>query len=232
MKISLIITVIVTFAYAVSAMATDVNPRARFKGNFGLEAAVGSTPDRVGDTRPDGEVKYAARVYLRTGDANLAEGAEMEILSGFNATDQTVFRVLIRRSGGATFLNVEVRLDNDTFTGLSPGDQPVLSNGWNAVEVLWLAGAPGSAELYLNDTAAPILSNLDNGTTRVDVVRLGNVDGGGSSGAIFLDDFDSRKDTHIGLLCITAPEFSEIQADFPDIMNIQRMVEYMPHLCP
>ena len=221
-------------ALLVTAGTLDVNPTSRFKGNFGLGATIDGTPTFLTDPNPDADTDVRTRFYIRTTDISLQEGASFTVYAGLNNGGDTWFRVSVVRDGGVNKLNLEARLDNGTFTGLSSGDQPELTNGWHAIEILWQAGSgTGQLQGFLDDTPLTVIENLTNGQGVVDEVRFGSVTGSstGTGGSMLLDDYDSRRDTHIGLLCITETEFNGFFPDWPTI-NMIRLIEYEAHRCP
>lgn len=209
-------------------MAGDpqVDPLFRFKGGFGVGVPLGDGQiGALADGTPEAEKGYVARFYLRTTDLNL--NGDLDILNGEDAANTAHFRLTALANGA---LQISARLDNDSEQ--SAASAPLV-NGWHEVEIDWTAAAAnGTLTLFVAGAQVAELTGLDNGNAQIDVVRFGALTAPSSSGGILMaDDFDSRKVTRIGSLCITAAEFTGFSPTWPQ-MNVLRIVEYMPHLCP
>ena len=74
------------------------------------------------------------------------------------------------------------------------GEQIALPDGWNHLELDWVAGG-GFLEVYLDGVLFASLDNLDNDLSRIDTVSWGLVSGNaaGSSGRVQVDDFYSSR---------------------------------------
>jgi hypothetical protein len=85
----------------------------------------------------------------------------------------------------------------------------VLPREWHTVEIDWKAAtsttaSDGALLLWVDGATRPGLAGIDNDQGQVGLVRWGAVDGveAGTTGALILDEFDSRRDTYIGALSV------------------------------
>lgn len=218
----------------VLAQNPQVMPSARFKGGFGLRVDVVNPAGNLIDGNSQNEQRYGARFYINTTELSLQEGDSVEVFTGFNGSDQAQFRIIVVRSSGNNLIQLQARLDGGTFTQLAEGDRTTLPNGWNALEIEWVANAgAGFMNLFLNNNQVTGLTGLANGAGEISAIRTGVVNAPNQTpaGFILLDDFDSRRDTHVGVLCITQAEHDAFKADWPAV-NVVRFLEYYTHRCP
>ncbi|MGB8212272.1 MAG: hypothetical protein WCE68_01820, partial [Anaerolineales bacterium] len=79
-----------------------------------------------------------------------------------------------------------------------------IASGWIAVEVEYYADVQtGRLSLWVNGSLQTTLNSLDNGGDDIDTVRLGAMNMSadtGTTGTIYYDDFDSHRNSYIGLL--------------------------------
>jgi hypothetical protein len=164
-------------------------------GLYGMQAVIGGgTGGYVTNGTPVLDAQYHARFYFnRNGTA--ANGSTLVIFQGVDATGLSLFQVQYRTSGGTPQVRYGVRSGNGlTFTGW----QPILSTGWNWIEIAWQAGASATASLTLNGTLYT-LTGLNTAVFRLDAVRLGpSANLGNVTGTLYFDDFASTRTTVIG----------------------------------
>jgi hypothetical protein len=142
----------------------------------------------VRDDSPYAETRYLAEFYIDLDSLALGTGDELHHFVAYSADGVPQFRLVIR-DGPDVWL--EVREDDGTYRSTSAG-VPVAS-GWNRIAVSWEASTDATASLTVNDGAAAEITGLDNGATRIDLVRWGIVGGdlAGSSGTIHQDAYSS-----------------------------------------
>ena len=77
-----------------------------------------------------------------------------------------------------------------------------LTNASHAIEIDFRAGITGSLKLYLDNVQQANLTNINNNTRKIDMVRLGPVAGidTGTRGTEYFDAFESRRRSYIGLM--------------------------------
>ena len=213
----------------------EVDRVSRFKGQFGSKVFLtGPVPSAnfLPDSSPDNEARYIARFYIHTTNLTLQNNDEVTLLRAFDAGNNSVFRLAVENANGTRRLLVEAREDGGGLVPLPAVNRPTLENGWHAVEVDWTAAvATGSLRLFLDGAEVNGLTSLNNGLGTVSRIRFGvETPPTQAAGQILLDDFDSRRDTRIGILCITDAEYNGFFPDFPDI-NVRRILEHDPHRC-
>jgi hypothetical protein len=197
---------------AAPARASDlaVNAGARYFGGFGLQVNVsGAAPAYVEDDSPGVEHRYRARFYVKANALALASGDELELFSAFSSTGVRQLSVLLGRSGTQNRLRLSARRDDGVYVETPAGSETVLPREWHTVEIDWKAAASttstdGALLLWVDGVTRPGLGGLDNDQGQVGLVRWGAVAGvdAGTSGALILDEFDSRRDTYIGALSV------------------------------
>lgn len=197
-------------AAAASASDVAVDPAARYFGGFGMRVNVsGGTPAYVEDESPGVERRYRARFYLNANGLNLGSGDEMELFSAYSASGTRQASVLLGRDGTQNRLRLAIRRDDGGYTETPAGAEIALPREWHTVEIDWKAATSTSASdgalaVWLDGQGRTGLGGVDNDEGQVGYVRWGAVEGvdATSSGALLLDEFDSRRDTYIGALSV------------------------------
>lgn len=205
------------------AQTPDVVPEARFKGNFGARFEVGSGDETLVDASPEAEVNYHARFYLYVDDLDMAGTNQFTLFAGRDIGGTAHFELFVVGNAGGHEAAARARLDNGTF---SPTAMVALTRGWQALEVIWSAGAgTGSLTLVKDGTPSPPVENLDNDQAVIDNVRLGTFDetGVGNNGTFDVDDFSARKLSNPSLLCLSEAEFLGFIAEWPARNLLQEM---------
>jgi hypothetical protein len=185
----------------------------RYSGRCGLRAPTGAG-NYVQDSSPAAEPTFRARFYAflaGTGTSNIFRaGNQADALTSITAASS---RILVEWNG------------SNTITARGPGGSPTLTcsgltaGRWYSIELGYnstasalgsgVTGVPAnSMRLRVqNETAAPIDCNqVSTGgvptaaANNIDFVQLGNLSGG-SSGAVIVDSYESRRTTPIGRLC-------------------------------
>jgi hypothetical protein len=159
----------------------------------------------VQDDTPGDEPRLRARFWM---DPNGFDPGEA--LGHFRTRVFVVFEenptrrlgaVVLKRQGGAYSVSLRCRLDDNrqADTAFVP-----ITDAPHAIEIDWRrATTPdandGSCSLYLDGALAGTLGALDNNRSSVDFVRLGALSvKGGAHGALFWDEYHSRRQTYIG----------------------------------
>ena len=122
-----------------------------------------------------------------------------------------ILDLFVGYSGTTPVFHVQMQKSGSTYqarTGAWNGSASVdsawynLATGWNGIEIQFLPGyLTGQLSLWVGGTLKQTLNTLNNNGYNVDSVRLGamGVDTG-TRGTVFFDDFDSHRDSYIGLL--------------------------------
>jgi hypothetical protein len=193
---------------------------------FGL-AAVGNgaynSTIYVEDQSPANEPRYRFRFYFKTNgwDTGIAFGSfrtrmftAIDLDGGPGGSPRRLVMVALRYcpsgTAGCPFLTrqygIVARIWNSAINDyIQVGPYPIIS-GWRYVEGDWKrATAPGANdgtfELWIDGVSQGALTGLANETLGVDSARLGLIEPLlGHSGTLFLDEFESRRQTYIGAL--------------------------------
>jgi hypothetical protein len=194
-----------------SSASTDgddlaVSPAGPMAGTtFGLRATVNDTARLyLQDDSPDAESRYRARFYLDPGAFDPGEAAShfrTRVFLAFDGASRRQVALVLKRQGGSYSMAGRVRLDGGgrVDTGFHP-----LAAGPHFVELDWARGsspgvADGRLELRVDDAVVSILTGLDNGGAAIESARMGALSvKPGASGALYFDQFESRRQSHIG----------------------------------
>ena len=166
---------------------------------IGIDPVLASDFSWVEDDSPDAVAEYQASFHIRMDDYSLADPDFVVPFVAFSDTGQTSFSLVLvptmlsplpRLAGVACLEDLSCE---DTIGSEEIG----LASGWNLIKVHWKAGpGTGFLEFSVNDGApSTMLNSLENGSLRVDFVRLGQVAGdpGSATGSFHLDHFASWK---------------------------------------
>lgn len=193
---------------------------------FGLAAvgnAVANATIYVEDQSPANEPRYRFRFYFNTNGWNTGIGSGSYRTRMFTTIDsdsgpaggpRRLVMVALRycppATAGCAFqtqsYGILARIWNSTINDyIQVGPYPI-TTGWHYVEGDWLrANAPaannGSFQFWVDGVSQSTLTGLANETLGVDSARLGLIQPlAGHSGTLFLDEFESRRQTYIGPL--------------------------------
>lgn len=184
---------------------TGVELEAGFEVAVGASLEVEVTPALGGvayvqDNTPAAEWVYHARFYIRMNLFTMSSD-EVTIFRGLDAAGVEVFRVFVDDSSGNR-IAIEAREDDGSNRTSSFASLPI---GWQVIEIEWkVPKTPvqedGVIRLFRDDSVVAEFTDLDNDSFRIESVQLGAVDlfDGTASGEIWIDDFVSRNDGHIG----------------------------------
>jgi YD repeat-containing protein len=125
------------------------------------------------------------------------------VFVGYSGTASTdVFRVELQKVAAGYQLRVQVRDNASTWQSSA---WVTISDDKHAVELSWTAGSAGKVEWWIDGGAQPATATVNNSTRRIDLVRLGAVAAvdATTTGTLYLDAFESRRTTPIGVLGAT-----------------------------
>jgi hypothetical protein len=171
-------------------------------GSYGLQALIDDTTSIYAvDRSPKDEPQYRARFYFDPNSVSIPSGNGFSILGGSGDVG-SVYRVMLNNVGGSYMVQLLAVTDTSvwvTGTQIATLDEPQL------IEIEYKAASAagandGTLKLWLNETLADTIENLDNETRLIDDVYLGAASSldPGTSGTIYFDEFESRRNTYVG----------------------------------
>jgi serine protease len=156
----------------------------------------------VTDDTPTAEAGYRTRFYFDPNTLVLPNGAAHYIFYGYAGTSTVVLRLEFRISSGLYQVRGDLRNDSGAWKASSwftISDAPhLLELDWRAATA---AGANnGSLTLWIDGGQKGTLTGVDNGTLRIDRIRLGAIAGldAGALGSYYFDAFKSTRQNYIG----------------------------------
>jgi RHS repeat-associated protein len=176
-------------------------------GGYGLQALIDdSSAIYVVDESPASEPRYRVRFYIDPNSIALGSTGAYDLLLAYNPAPSTALRAMFRCSAapcpgtGSYQLRVGARTDAQSWTYTS---WQSISDAPHSVEFDWRAASAagandGALTLWLDGAQAAELTNIDNDTFLIDFIRFGVVSVPVTSGAVYLDGFESRRQTYIG----------------------------------
>jgi len=175
---------------------------ADYWGDYGLRTEIDDNGDLyVQDDTPDDETHYRARFYLHPNGVSMTTTPTPDVLDLFSGRDNgtPVFHVQMQHTEDGYQLRAGLQ---DSESSWTETNWYPIANNWTAVEVEYQAAeADSSLGLWLGGSLKQTLSHVDNDDHPITEVRLGAMGvESGTRGAIYFDDFESRRFSLIGLL--------------------------------
>ncbi len=171
----------------------SVDPGIGFEGR--INTAIASPLPHLVDETPDGEKNYWAIYRINLDPLTLALGEDIGQFVGFRSTGVPEFRVVLRRNAAPAENRLVIQARDNVAGGLVEfPEELTVPAGYNFVNVWWRTG-DGKGQFMVSVNGAPSIGfvNLENGTGRIDEVKVGFVDGTSATttGSYYLDDFSS-----------------------------------------
>jgi hypothetical protein len=203
-------TAVVVLASNAAASDVVVGAPARYYGAFGAQVVVTSgAAAYVEDETPAGERRYRARFYVNLNGLAMGNNEEFELFTASSTDGAAQLRLLVRRSGAQNQLRLAARRDDGTYVETPPGSETPIAREWHSVEIDWrgsssAAASDGALALWVDGHSRPGLGGIDNDQAQLASARWGAVGAldAGTAGAFLLDEFESRRDSFIGLLSV------------------------------
>jgi hypothetical protein len=193
-----------------SANKTDsgdlqITGTAALKGSMGMQAVIDDNRSIfLTDNSPNAEPRYRARFYFDPNSIKMADGNAFFLLNGFQGGSTAIMRVEMRMYSGSYQLRARLIKDGASWAGTNWFP---INNAAHAIEIDWRAASAagkndGGMGLWIDGTQKADLTGIDNDTWRIDTAKLGAVAGidSGTRGTIYIDAFESRRQSYIGLL--------------------------------
>jgi hypothetical protein len=183
------------------APGLSVSRAAALIGPYGMQVVISGTETLyVQQTLPKHESRYRARFYFDPNSLRMGERHRLTIFKGFSG-DTSVLRVDLRFKWGTYWLRART-LDNGAQWHSSGWF--TITNAAHLVEFDWQAatagGRNGSLTFWLDTKQMDQRTRIHNDTRHIDMVRLGAVGDldATMSGTVYLDAFESHRETYIG----------------------------------
>ncbi len=193
-----------------SGSGLSVTAAGAMVGVRAMQAVISGAPNDVQDNTPAAETTYRARFYFNPFGTSSGAGQQHDILVALNSTNQTVFRVQYRTSGGQSQVRAVVSRSGGTS---ATSWFALTNNAANVIEVSWQSGSSAPFRLYTAGVLRQTLTvNTSSTALRVETVRLGPQVGpappagqgttpagtslAGVSGTEYFDAFVSRRNSN------------------------------------
>lgn len=181
----------------------SVSTAAALTRSYGMQALINDNKAiYVTDSTPNAEARYRARFYFDPNSISMSNSNAHYILYGYSGTSTVVLRVELRRLSGNYQLRTMLLNNGTTWTTSS---WFMISDAAHYIELDWRAatstfGTNGGLTFWIDGVQRANLTNISNGSRRIDQVRLGAVAGidTGTRGTYYFDAFESRRITAIG----------------------------------
>ena len=164
----------------------------RMQANIDDSAAIYCTSDH-----PTAEKRYLAKFSFDPNSITMTSGDTHLIFGGYNDASTLVMRVRLRRYAGS--YQVQASLLNDGSTWKTT-NWYAISDYNHDIQVYWKAATAagandGSLALWIDEFVKEELAGVDNDTHRIDLARLGAVNGidAGTRGSYYFDGFCSLR---------------------------------------
>jgi RHS repeat-associated protein/uncharacterized repeat protein (TIGR01451 family) len=172
-----------------------------FMGEFGMHADFDDIIDQyVRDSTPEGESTYRARFFFNPNSVTLPSIGNFVIFRGNDITNGPSFLVQVM-DGNPYQIRLGLREDSTNWVY---SEWVTIQDDWMSLEFEFrsslLDGAgTGYFKLWVDGELATAIENADNDNYQIDHVFFGAISiESGSSGRIYLDEFESRRATPIG----------------------------------
>ena len=156
----------------------------------------------VVDQSPAAESRYRMRFYIDPRQLTMTSGESFVIGYAYDGSSKQVIEIALRYYSGSYYLGLGVYNDAQAYRGLP---WKAISSAVHYLELDWQAASAagandGSITIWIDGVQSGLLSGLDNDTLRIESFRLGALLGidPGTHGQLFLDAFESRRQTMIG----------------------------------
>lgn len=175
----------------------EVSPALDYWGRYALQFTINDINGMsVIDDTPSNESQVHMRFYINKDYLIMADQDEFELYRLLDANSVPIAWISARDNAGTFEVKISTRADDSST--LSSSWYPV-GDGWQAISIDWIASsgnsfADGGMSLYLNNELQESLTFLDNDTLRVDnaMICTEGLDTG-TSGQLFIDDYDMRR---------------------------------------
>jgi RHS repeat-associated protein len=153
---------------------------------------------------PDPETRFRSRFYFHPSSLAMAVNDVMTLAYGYDtisSVEQAAFKVELQKITGG-IPQVRAGAVNDAGTWTYTSWQTISNTEWTTLEVDYQSLAnTGSISLWVNGANIQTATAIDNDTRTVLSLRLGAMDvDTGTRGEFFVDEFEARRETYIGLL--------------------------------
>lgn len=181
----------------------SVNTTAALRGGMGLQAVVNDNKSLfVTDEAPNAEPRYRARFHFDPASIKMADGNAFVLFNGYQGKSTAVLQIEFRAFSGGYQCRGRVLNNGSQWTNTA---WLPISDAAHSLELDWRAASAAGAQdggltLWVDGTQQADLASIANSNWRIDRVRLGMVAAldSGTRGTIYLDAFESHRQSYIG----------------------------------
>lgn len=175
---------------------------ARIVGPIGMRATVNDKAVLyVIDHRPTAEPRLRTRFYFDPNSINMAPNDILTIYGAYSTGDRLLVRIELVQSNGYK-LRASILNDSRRWIYLSDA---AISDGAHLLEIDWVksdssTSVNGALTFWVDETIVGKVLTVNNDRTPIERSRLGvlTAPSGGTRGALYFDQFESRRTTYIG----------------------------------
>lgn len=189
-----------------------------YAGPCSLKVTLDSSDAYLVDDTPLAETQFNVRFYFFLDSVD----ADVTLFEALDANDSDVINVTYDHSDGLVSTLLYVAGGGSETVSVGP-----VAPGWNSVEIEWGASATEEVKMTLGNSSAAqpteTSPSIDTSGFTIDSVRLGAMSGLSavpSTGVIYFDDYDSRRDTVPGRLCRGLTDSTRSSLNLEDVQAI------------
>jgi hypothetical protein len=184
---------------------------AKLHGSYGLSCYIADTTSMyVQDNTPTAETRYRCRFYIDPNNLAMSNNDDF-LVFGSICVDATGCHYLFLKYTTAAGYSIYVVGIKDNTEWSYTGNY-VITDAPHCIEIdckisSGVGQNNGTIELLIDGVSKETLTGLDNDTKAIDIIKLGAISyiDAGTSGTLFLDDFNSNNDgALIGMIINTA----------------------------
>ena len=217
-----------------------VSTEAKLTGNYGVQAVINDTAIMgFTDDSPNNETRYRFRFYFDPNSITMSN-AEMFALIRIYQVSATILELDFRKYNG----NYELSMIYNHDTGWGSTSYVAMTDAPHILEFDWKSATAvgandGYLTIWIDGVQVRNNTNIDNDTRRIDRITMGAISGmdAGTSGTIYFDAFESRRDSYIGPepeptptpdpnITPTPAHLAKVNLSSGSVLNIERSISY------
>lgn len=179
-------------------------------GDYGLQIVIDdNNAIYITDETPNAATRYRVRFYFNPNSITMTNGDLHYIFFGYKNTTDPVVRLAFRRSNNVYQIGAEAAANNGT--SWTNAGWTTITDAPHALELDWQAATSGNSNgqltLWIDGIQQANVTGIANDTRAIDRGRIGAITGidTGTRGTYYIDAFESRATTYIGLIDTATP---------------------------